>query len=61
VKGGLAKSKNEARRAIEQGGIYLNEQRVADPTRKLEPTDWIGLSVLLRKGKKDHVVLKRRG
>jgi tyrosyl-tRNA synthetase len=61
VKGGLAKSKNEARRAIEQGGIYLNEERVADPTRKLGPTDWIGLSVLLRKGKKDHVVLKRKG
>src|SRR6267154_6215262 len=41
VHAGLAKSKSEARRAIEQGGIYVNQQRVKDPARKVEPVDWL--------------------
>jgi tyrosyl-tRNA synthetase len=62
VRSGLVKSKNEARRAIEQGGIYVNQQRVDDPARTLESADWIGgRSVLLRKGKKEYALLKREG
>jgi len=62
VKSGLAKSKGEGRRAIEQGGIYVNQQRVVDSTRKLEHKDWIGgRRVLLRKGKKDYALLRREG
>jgi tyrosyl-tRNA synthetase len=62
VRSGLVKSKNEARRAIEQGGIYVNQQRVDDPARTLESGDWIGgRSVLLRKGKKEYALLKREG
>src|SRR5881409_555979 len=30
VRAGLAKSKGEARRSIEQGGIYVNQQRIND-------------------------------
>src|SRR6266568_5166407 len=53
IQAGLAKSKNEARRAIEQGGIYLNQQRIDDTARTLGPGDWIaGRNALLRKGKK---------
>jgi tyrosyl-tRNA synthetase len=60
VTAGLAKSKSEARRAIEQGGIYVNQQRVKDPMRKVEPFDWLtGGSLLLRKGKKDYALLLR--
>ena len=49
----------EARRAIEQGGIYVNQQRVKDPARKIEPPDWLtGGNLLLRKGKKDYALLR---
>jgi tyrosyl-tRNA synthetase len=59
VAAGLAKSKGEARRAIEQGGIYVNQERVKDPARKIEPPDWLtGGSLLLRKGKKDYALLR---
>jgi len=55
VQTGLAKSKSEARRSIEQGGIYVNQQRAGEIT----PADWIaGGSLLLRKGKKEYALLK---
>jgi tyrosyl-tRNA synthetase len=57
---GLAKSKSEARRSVEQGGIYLNQQRIDDVARKITPQDWIGGSnLLLRKGKKEYALLRR--
>jgi tyrosyl-tRNA synthetase len=58
VQAGLAKSKGEARRAIEQGGIYVNQQRADEIT----DADWIGGggSLLLRKGKKDYALLKAK-
>ena len=59
VKAGLAKSKSEARRQIEQGGVYVNQQRVKDVDRKLDPSDWLaGGNLLLRKGKKDYGLLR---
>ena len=59
VKAGLAKSKSEARRQIEQGGVYVNQQRVKDVDRKLDPSDWVaGGNLLLRKGKKDYGLLR---
>ena len=59
VQAGLAKSKSDARRQIEQGGIYVNQQREQDAARTLEPRDWIaGRNVLLRKGKKDYAMLR---
>jgi len=59
VHAGLAKSKSEARRAIEQGGIYVNQQRVKDPARKIASVDWLtGGTLLLRKGKKDYALLR---
>ena len=59
VQAGLAKSKSEARRAIEQGGIYLNQQRVKDVARSIGPADWLeGGNLLLRKGKKDYGLLR---
>ncbi len=57
---GLAKSKSEARRQIEQGGVYLNQEREGDPNRILQSADWLaGGNLLLRKGKKDYALLRR--
>jgi tyrosyl-tRNA synthetase len=60
ARAGLAKSKSEARRSIEQGGIYVNQQRVDDVARTIAWEDWIGgRNLLLRKGKKDYALLRR--
>jgi tyrosyl-tRNA synthetase len=58
VASGLVKSKSEARRQLEQGGIYVNQKReTAD--RPLVEGDWLaGGNLLLRKGKKDYALLR---
>src|SRR2546430_1322774 len=62
VRSGLAKSKSEARRAIEQGGIYLNQQREKDVERRIAAGDWLADgNLLLRKGKKDYALLRSGG
>ncbi len=62
ARSGLAKSKSEARRSIEQGGIYVNQQRIDDVARTIAAGDWIGgRNLLLRKGKKDYALLRREG
>jgi tyrosyl-tRNA synthetase len=55
---GLAKSKAEARRTIDQGGAYVNSVRQTDPTRTLSPEDLLhDRYVVLRKGRRDvHIV-----
>ena len=56
---GLAKSKSEARRLIQQGGVYLNQQRQTDANRKVDAQDWlVGENLLLRKGKKDYALMR---
>jgi tyrosyl-tRNA synthetase len=58
---GLAKSKGEARRQVEQGGLYVNLQRETDATRVLNERDELsGGNVLLRKGKRDFALLRTR-
>jgi tyrosyl-tRNA synthetase len=48
----LVASKGEARRALAQGGVYVNGQR-ADEARRLTSTDLLhGRYVVVRKGKK---------
>ncbi len=62
ARAGLAKSKSEARRSIEQGGIYVNQQRIDDVGRTIATGDWIGgRNLLLRKGKKEYALLRRGG
>jgi len=42
----------QARKDIEGGGIYLNNERLADPVRHITTSDLLFASyVLLRKGK----------
>lgn len=59
VEAGLATSKGEARRAIEQGGAYLNNRRISQCDYVLTASDLIaGASVVLRRGKKNYALLE---
>jgi tyrosyl-tRNA synthetase len=59
---GLVTSKSEARRLIEQGGLYLNDVKVEGVMRPLTADDFgDGAALLLRAGKKKIVVVKLTG
>ena len=49
---GLTSSLGEARRAIAQGGVYLNNEKVGDETATLEGSSLAGGIAVLRRGKK---------
>ena len=53
VKAGLVASKGEARRAIEQGGVSADGEKVAD-TKATFTKDQIANGVVLRRGKKSY-------
>ncbi len=58
VEAGLAPSKAEARRTIQQGGAYVNNRRVAGIDRNLTRADLASESVIvLRSGKKKYALL----
>jgi tyrosyl-tRNA synthetase len=53
VEAGLVQSRSEARRAVAEGGAYLNNERVDDPDYAPTAEDFLGGEVLvLRRGKK---------
>jgi tyrosyl-tRNA synthetase len=55
---GLASSKSEARRLVQQGGAYVNDQRVTAVEATVDESDLRDGRLLLRSGKKRyHVVL----
>lgn len=59
VESGLSKSKGEARRLIQSGGAYLNNQRVSEVDYKPAKADLIEEKLLvLRSGKKKYHLLK---
>jgi len=49
---GLTKSRGEARRMLQQGGIYVNDSRVDQVEATLTPDDITSDGILLRAGKK---------
>jgi tyrosyl-tRNA synthetase len=50
---GLAESKSAARRAVAEGGVYLNNHKVSDPDATLETADLLhGRWVVVRRGKR---------
>jgi tyrosyl-tRNA synthetase len=55
---GLAKSKGEARRTVDQGGAYVNNVRQTDGTRTLGTDDLLhDRYIVVRKGRRDvHIV-----
>lgn len=56
---GAAKSKGEARRAIEAGGVYLNNRRVADSAFKVALSDAVERRlILLRRGRKNYWLVR---
>ncbi len=62
VHAGLCPSKGQARKDIEGGGIYLNNVREANAQRGVSANDLLfGKHVLLRKGKKNYVVVTAAG
>jgi len=59
---GVTRSKGEARRAVEGGGIYLNNRRIADPRATVSLDDAIdGELVVLRKGRKAYHLVRLTG
>ncbi|MBE6693327.1 MAG: tyrosine--tRNA ligase [Ruminococcaceae bacterium] len=54
VKGGLVKSKSEARQAIQQGGVTLDGEKVTDVRASFTP-DELKDGKLLKKGKKSFI------
>jgi tyrosyl-tRNA synthetase len=56
---GFIKSKSEARRAIQEGGIYLNNRRAGESTQAVTITDLLdGKFLVLRRGKKNYHLVK---
>ncbi len=54
VKAGFAKSKSEARQAIQQGGVTLDGEKITDPRTTFAPAD-LADGKMLRKGKKNFI------
>ena len=56
---GLAASRGDARRTIQQGGAYINNRQIIDPDAKLGPEHLAGESVMVvRSGKKKYALLR---
>ncbi|MBQ7089399.1 MAG: tyrosine--tRNA ligase [Clostridia bacterium] len=52
VSAGLAASKGEARRLVQQGGVSVNDQKVTDPAAALSEADFVDGAAIIKKGKK---------
>jgi len=56
---GLARSRSDARRALEQGSIYVNGERVVEIDRLIDDSDLrAGGNLLLRRGKKTYHLVR---
>lgn len=56
---GFMKSKGEARRAIQEGGVYVNNERVSDAAMNIDLGKFFGGKYLiLRRGKKNYFMVK---
>ena len=51
---GLCKSRGEARKTVEGGGLYIGDDKVSDVNKTLTWAELQGEGVLLRKGKKSY-------
>ena len=59
VTAGLCKSKGEARRLVMEGGFYINNIRMAEPTGKITGDMLVdGRVVVMRAGKKNYCLVK---
>ena len=53
VKSGLSASRNEARRAVEQGGVVVADEKVTDVKTTYAPEQFDGEGLVVRRGKKN--------
>ncbi len=53
VTSGLVASRSEGRRAIEQGGVAVNDEKVTDFAATYDPEFFMGEGVVVRRGKKN--------
>ena len=53
VKAGLAKSRSEARRAVEQGGVSVNDEKVTDIRMNFAANEIPAEGLVIKKGKKN--------
>lgn len=59
VRGGLQKSKGEARRLIKNGGAYINNQKISNLNKQITQDDLIeGKLMLLAAGKKNKLLVR---
>ncbi len=59
VESGLCASKGAARKEVQGGGVYINNERVSDPARAITSADVIaGGSLVLRRGKKTYHLIQ---
>jgi tyrosyl-tRNA synthetase len=59
---GLASSKGDARRSIQGGGVYLNNERVSDPERRVTLAHSVdGQFLVLRKGRRQYHLVRILG
>ena len=60
VKAGLNASRSEARRAVEQGGVTVDNEKVSDVKTLYRPEQFAGDGIVVRRGKKNYkkVVMK---
>ena len=57
---GLGLSRSDARRAVKEGGAYLNNAKVTDEAAVPSDADWLhGRFLVLRKGKRNVLVVER--
>ncbi len=55
----LASSLGDARRTVQQGGMYLNSDRVEDASRAITPEDLLpGNLIVLRRGRREHRLIR---
>ena len=51
---GLTASRSEARRAVEQGGVTVDGEKVADIKTAYRPEQFAGDGIVVRRGKKNY-------
>jgi len=62
IAAGLSPSKGQARKDIEAGGVYVNNQRASDAKLTIGPEHLLfGKFVLLRKGKRNYALVRFEG
>jgi tyrosyl-tRNA synthetase len=56
---GLVKSKGEGRRAVSEGGIYVNNRRIGDPNQVVGVSDTIdGNYIVIRRGRRNYHLVR---